>query len=121
MDEQCLTPLSETQSDIYREQLAAIDLTDRIEVERLQQMGVMTTVEKYTGELDTYLSAKMVRTWRKKQRDEKDENDQVVSTTAWLRRSRLVGRGFNFLEYREDVSVPRNSKFVAAANFSEFV
>ncbi len=100
---------TEAQPDIYGAQLAAIDLADRVEVERLQQMGVITTVEKYTGELDTPLSAKMVRTWRKKQRDEKDENGQVVFTTAWLRRSRLVGRGFNFLEYREDVYTPAGS------------
>ena len=97
-------PYSEAQPDIEGEQLAAIDLeADKIEIERLQQMGVITTVEKYTGDLGTPLSAKMVRTWRKKQRDEKDEKGQVVSTTAWLRRSRLVGRDFNFLEYREDV------------------
>ena len=97
-------PYTEAQPDIQGEQLAAIDLeADKIEIDRLQQMGVITTVEKYTGELDIPLSAKMVRTWRKAQRDEKDENGQVVSTTAWLRRSRLVGRDFNFLECREDV------------------
>ena len=39
-------------------------------------MGVITTVDKYNGALDTPLSAKMVRTWRKKQREEKDENGQ---------------------------------------------
>ena len=95
-------PDSEAQADICGERLAAIDMeADKIEIERLQQMGVITTVEKYMGELDTPLSAKMVRTWRKKQRDEKDANGQVVSTTAWLRRSRLVGRDFNFLDYRE--------------------
>ena len=103
-------PYSEPQPDIQGEQLAAIDLeADKIEIERLQQMGVINTVEKYTGDLDTLLSAKMVRTWRKKQRDEKDEKGQVVWTTAWLRRSRLVGRDFNFLEYREDVYSPASS------------
>ena len=75
-------------------------------------MGVITTVDKYNGALDTPLSAKMVRTWRNKQREEKDENGQVVSTTAWLRRSRLVGRDFNFLEYRADVYSPASSSAV---------
>ena len=106
-------PYSEAQPDIHGEQLAAIDLeADKIEIERLQQMGVIAMVEKYIGELDIPLSAKMVRIWRKKQRDEKDENGQVVSTTAWLRRSRLVGRDFYFLEYREDVYSPASCSAV---------
>ena len=103
-------PYSEAQPDIQGEELAAIDFeADKIEIDRLQQMGVITTVDKYSGDLDIPLSAKMVRTWRKKQREEKDEKGQVVSTTAWLRRSRLVGRDFNFLEYREDVYSPASS------------
>ena len=105
-------PYSEAQPDIQGEELAAIDFeADKIETDRLQQMGVITPVDRYSGDLDTPLSAKMVRTWRKKQREEKDEKGQVVSTTAWLRRStRLVGRDFNFLEYREDVYSPASSE-----------
>ena len=106
-------PYSEAQPHIQGEELAAIDVeADRFEIGRLQQMGVITTVDKYSGDLDTPLCAKMVRTWRKKQREEKDENGQVVSTTAWVRRSRLVGRDFNFLEYREDVYSPASSAAV---------
>ena len=103
-------PYPEAQPGIQGEELAAIDFeADKIEIDRLQQTGVITTVDKYSGDLDTPLSAKMVRTWRKKQREEKGEKGQVVSTTAWLRRSRLVGRDFNFLEYREDVYSPASS------------
>ena len=90
-------PYSEAQPEIHGEQLAVIDIeADKVEIDRLLQMGVITTADKYDGPLDTPLSAKMVRTWRKKQREEKDEDGQAVSTTAWLRRSRLVGRDFNF-------------------------
>ena len=45
----------------------------------------------------------MVRTWRKKAKTETDENGTATSRMMWMRRSRLVGRDFNFLEYREDV------------------
>ena len=106
-------PYSEAQPEIYGEQLSAIDIeADEIEIDRLLQMGVITTVDKYSGALDAPLSAKMVRTWRKKQREEKGDDGQVVSTTAWLRRSRLVGRDFNFLEYGEDVYSPASSSAV---------
>ena len=106
-------PYSEAQPEIHGEQLAVIDIeADKVEIDRLLQMGVITTADKYDGPLDTPLSAKMVRTWRKKQREEKDADGQAVSTTAWLRRSRLVGRDFNFLEYREDVYSPASSSAV---------
>ena len=106
-------PFSEAQPEIHGEQLAAIDIeADKVEIDRLLQMGVITTADKYDGSLDTPLSAKMVRTWRKKQREEKNKDGQAVSTTAWLRRSRLVGRDFNFLEYREDVYSPASSSAV---------
>ena len=56
-------PYSEAQPEIYGEQLSAIDVeADKIEIDRLLQMGVITTVDKYSGALDTPLSAKMVRT-----------------------------------------------------------
>ena len=106
-------PFSEAQPEIHGEQLAAIDIeADKVEIDRLLQMGVITTADKYDGSLDTPLSAKMVRTWRKKQREEKNKDGQAVSTTAWLRRSRLVGRDFNFLEYREDIYSPASSSAV---------
>ena len=106
-------PYSEAEPDISGDQLAAIDVeADKIEIDRLLQMGVITGADKYNGNLDSPLSAKMVRTWRKKKKEEQDENGQTVSTTAWLRRSRLVGRDFNFLEYREDVYSPASSSAV---------
>ena len=106
-------PYSEAQPEIHGEQLAAIDIeADKVEIDRLLQMGVITTADKYDGPLDTPLSAKMVRTWRKKQKEEKGKDGQAVSTTAWSRRSRLVGRDFNFLEYREDVYSPASSSAV---------
>ena len=58
-------------------------------------MGVITTVDKYDGELDVALSAKMVRTWRKKTKVEIGQDGISRSYPAWMRRSRLVGSVLN--------------------------
>ena len=47
----------------------------------------------------------MVRRWRKKVKSE-------AEGTMWMRRSRLVGRDFNLLEYREEVYSPASSSSV---------
>ncbi len=65
--------------------------------------NAITTTDGYSGKLDIPLSAKMVRTWGKKTKTEIDENGVATSQLMWTRRSRLVGRDCNFLEYREDV------------------
>ena len=103
-------PFSE-QPEVPNEELMQIDvIADRIELKRLTEMGVIT--QAYAGELDAPLSAKMVRTWRKKTRQETDSSGKSQTVPAWMRRSRLVGRGFNFLEHREDVYSPASSSAI---------
>ena len=63
-------------------------------------------------QLDVALSAKMVRTWRKKTKVEVGQDGFSRSYPAWMRRSRLVGRDLNFLSYREDVYSPASSSSV---------
>ena len=106
-------PISELQPELSADDLKVIDAeADKIEVERLLSMSVITTTDGYSGKRDIPLSAKMVRTWRKKAKTETDENGIVTSQMMWMRRSRLVGRDFNFLEYREDVYSPASSSSV---------
>ena len=52
---------------------------DQVEVDRLLEMGVITTHEKFSGELGTQLSAKFVPSWRKKTRKLTDTEDNVTS------------------------------------------
>ena len=106
-------PISELQPELSGDDLKLTDAeADRIEVERLLSMSVITTTDGYSGKLDIPLSAKMVRTWRKKAKTETHENGTATSRMMWMRRSRLVGRVFNFLEYREDVYSPASSSSV---------
>ena len=97
-------PYRGSEPEISHDVLALIDQeADKIEIQRLLEMGVITTVDKYDGQLDVALSAKMVHTWRKKTNVEVGQDGISRSYPAWMRRSRLVGRDFNFLSYREDV------------------
>ena len=74
------------------------------------RMTVLCKHEVYKGELGTQLSAKFVRTWRKKTRVQFDLEGKVVSSgPAWLRRSRLVAREYNWLDVRDDVYSPSSS------------
>ncbi len=99
-------PYSEMQPELDADELHLVDVeADKIEIQRLLSTGVITTTDQYVWELDVPLSAKMVRTWRKKMKSE-------AEGTMWMRRSRLVGRDFNFLEYREDVYSPASSSAV---------
>ena len=67
-------------------------------------MGVITTHDKFSGELGTQLSAKFVRSWRKKTRKVTDAEGNVTSEVpGWLRRSRLVAREYKWLDVRDDV------------------
>jgi len=52
---------------------------DQVEVDRLLEMGVITTHEKFSGELGTQLSAKFVPSWRKKTRKLTDTEGNVTS------------------------------------------
>ena len=106
-------PYRGSEPEISHDVLAVIDQeADKIEIQRLLEMGVITTVDKYDGELDVALSAKMVCTWRKKTQVEIGQDGISRSYPAWMRRSRLVGRDFNFLSYREDVYSPASSSSV---------
>ena len=106
-------PYRGSEPEISHDVLALIDKqADKIEIQRLLEMGVITTVDKYEGQLDVALFGKMVRTWRKKTKVEVDGNGVSKSYPAWMRRSRLVGRDFNFLSYREDVYSPASSSSV---------
>ncbi len=84
--------------ELPADELHLVDLeADKIEIQRLLSMGVITTTDRYDGKLAFPLSAKMVRTWRKKEKSEADG-------TVWMRRSRLVGR--------EDVYSPASTSSV---------
>ena len=106
-------PYRGSEPEMSHDVLSLIDQeADKIEIQRLLEMGVITTVDKYDGELDVALSAKMVRTWRKKTKVEVGQDGVSRSYPAWMRRSRLVGRDFNFVSYREDVYSPASSSSV---------
>ena len=96
-------PFSNNEPELPDEVLQELDnLADKVEVDRLLEMGVMCKSQDYNDErgLGVPLSAKFVRTWRKKERN----GEQM-----WLRRSRLVAREFNFMERRTDVFAPASS------------
>ena len=77
-------------------------------------MSVSCKHEDYKGQLGTQLSAKFVRTWRKKNRLQCDSEWQVIpSEPGWLRRSRLVAREYNWLDVRDDVYSPSSSAAIA--------
>ena len=106
-------PISDMQPELPADELGLIDVeADKIEVQRLLAMNVIATPDGYSGKLDVPLSAKMVRTWRKKVNTVVGDDGAPVTQMMWMRRSRLVGRDFNFLEYREDVYSPASSASV---------
>ena len=95
-------------------QLEKIDeYADSIEIERLFGMKVIANRADFTGELGTPLSAKFVRSWRKKTRKQCDSAGKVIGETqGWLRRSRLVAREYNWMDIREDVYSPSSSSSI---------
>ena len=89
------------------------DYADSVEIARLLGMKVIQWHSNYNGVLGTQLSAKFVRSWRKKVRKIYDENGKLVAENpGWLRRSRLVAREFNWLDVREDVYSPSSSSSI---------
>ena len=106
-------PISDMQPELPADELGLIDVeADKIEIQRLLAMNVIATPDGYSGKLDVPLSAKMVRTWRKKMNTIVGGDGVPTTQMMWMRRSRLVGRDFNFLEYREDVYSPASSASV---------
>ena len=108
-------PFSDLEPNLTTEELDDLDrIADDVEIRRLTEMGVLTLESNYTGELGKPLSARMVRAWRKKTRPVYDSSGAVIENEpAWLRRSRLVGRDFNWLEARDDVYSPASSSSVS--------
>ena len=108
LDTECLwKPFSVLEPVLDQLELQAIDeVADKVEIQRLQSMGVIINPSDYTGTLGKELSAKMVRTWRKKTRMIQSESGENVEVLAWMRRSRMVAREFAFLEQRDDIYSP---------------
>ena len=104
-------PFSQFEPELSSEELQRVDdFADTVEIQRLFGMTVLCKHEDYKGELGTQLSAKFVRTWRKKTRVQFDAEGKMVSSgPAWLRRSRLVAREYNWLDVRDDVYSPSSS------------
>ena len=104
-------PFSQFEPELPSERLQVIDdFADKVEIQRLFGMSVLCKHGDYTGKLGTQLSAKFVRTWRKKTRLQHDVDGHVVSSQqGWLRRSRLVAREYNWLDVRDDVYSPSSS------------
>ena len=94
LDTECLwKPFSVLEPVLDQLELQAIDeVADKVEIQRLQSMGVIINPSDYTGTLGKELSAKMVRTWRKKTRMIQSESGENVEVPAWMRRSRMVAR-----------------------------
>ena len=110
-DSELWQPFSELEPELEQSQLARIDeLADQIEINRLLEMGVITNRDCYNGQLGSQLTAKFVRTWRKKIHKQKDaSNTESSETYGWLRRSRLVAREYNWMDVRDDVYSPSSS------------
>ena len=86
--------------------LAELDMiADQIEVTRLQKMDVLVHEDSLPKEvsLGGDLTARFVRTWRRKNKG-KDE--------FWYRRARLVAREFNKLCVRDDLYSPASNHIV---------
>ena len=94
-------PFTESEPQLSEQQMSYLDeIADKVEVQRLKNMNVLQDSDGFSGELDTSLSAKFVRTWRKKTLD---------GVPMYLRRARLCAREFNFMEYRTDVYSPSST------------
>ena len=105
-EEQLWWPLSAEEPDLDTETLGSLDaIADRVEVSRLQAMDVLVTERDLPNDvqLGGDLTAKFVRTWRKKIRGDKE---------CWYRRSRLVAREFNKLCVRDDLYSPASNHIV---------
>ena len=74
-------PFSQFEPELPSERLQVIDdFADKVEIQRLFGMSVLCKHGDYTGKLGTQLSAKFVRTWRKKTRLQHDVDGHVVSS-----------------------------------------
>ena len=81
------------------------DLADKVELQRLMKMEVITMAEEKDKDIQRVLTTKMVRDWRLK--DFTDPSGGP-STKKWLRRSRLVAREYAITN-KDDVFSPASS------------
>ena len=93
-------PYSVDEPAVYGETLQHLDrIADEVEIARLKDMHVLEHKEAQQDlqQLGSDLTARFVRTWRRKEGDGKEQ---------WLRRSRLVAREFNRMELRDALFSP---------------
>ena len=94
-------PYTSQEPELAIEEMSRLDIiADRIEVERLKDMGVLISMDDDHIEEMKSLSTRFVRTWRDKIYD----NNRV-----WLRRSRLVAREYSWLADRSDLFSPASN------------
>lgn len=96
-------PYDVQEPNLTEDELRVLDaLADKVEVERLQSMGVLTDAETLLAKCpdSKCLSTRFVRTWRDKSIDERH---------VYLRRSRLVAREYAWIDQRTDLFSPASS------------
>ena len=94
-------PYTPQEPELAIEEMSKLDIiADKIEVERLKDMGVLIPMDDGNIEEMKSLSTRFVRTWRDKIYD----NNRV-----WLRRSRLVAREYSWLADRSDLFSPASN------------
>ena len=105
-EEQLWFHLTAEEPSLDESTLVSLDaIADRVEVSRLQDMDVLLNEQDLADnvELGGDLTARFVRTWRKKSNDGEE---------WWYRRSRLVAREFNKLCVRDDLYSPASNHIV---------
>ena len=85
-------------------------LADKIEIQRLCNMGVLMPEAEYGAKVESRLTTRFVYDWRLK--DYSGPNNNEPTRKRWLRRSRCVAREYAFLEHREDTFAPASSTHV---------
>ena len=85
-------------------------LADKVEIQRLCNMGVLMLESEYGTKVESKLTTRFVYDWRLKDYAGPDNNEP--SRKRWLRRSRCVAREYAFLERREDTFAPASSTHV---------
>eukprot|EP00434_Breviolum_minutum_P046245 symbB.v1.2.041711.t1/scaffold8537.1/size8461/1 len=94
-------PYTPQEPELAMEEMSKLDIiADKIEVERLKDMGVLIPMDDGNIEEMKSFSTRFVRTWRDKIYD----NNRV-----WLRRSRLVAREYSWLADRSDLFSPASN------------
>ena len=105
-DERLSWPFTPEEPVLVPVLLSELDaIADQLEVTRLQDMDVLVREQDISSgvELGGDLTARFVRTWRKKCKGNDD---------FWYRRSRLVAREFNKLCVRDDLYSPASNHIV---------